>query len=117
MEDGETSVEVPLGFMVEAEEDEKEDRRRMDNLVARVQKLEEQVRGMHQKMWEAMSFTEAVTEEENASWGQRRTRESRRDKSSDGETVGTGGGGDDDETWFRGGEGTGVKERELRERK
>ena len=63
-EDGgrEASVEVPPGIMVEREYEEKEDRRRTDNLAARVQKLEEQVRGMHQKMWEAMSFTGAVTE-------------------------------------------------------
>ena len=61
-------MEVTPGIMVEKEDEEKEDRRRTDNLAARVQKLEEQVRGMHQKMWEAMSFTGVATEEESASW-------------------------------------------------
>ena len=50
------------------EDEEKEDGRRTDDLAARVQKLEEQVRGMHRKMWEAMRFAEATTEEENVSW-------------------------------------------------
>ena len=69
-EDGgrEASVEVPLGIMVEREGNQKEDAKRTDNLVARVQKLEEQVRWMHQKMWEATSFTGAFTEDESASW-------------------------------------------------
>ena len=30
--------------------------------------VEEQLRGMHHKMWEAMSFTGAAAEEESASW-------------------------------------------------
>ena len=69
-EDGgrEASIEVPPGIMVEREE---EDRKRTDNLVARVQKLEGQMREMHQKMWEATSFTSftvASTEEESVSW-------------------------------------------------
>ena len=51
------------------EDEEKEDGRRMDKLAARVQKLEERVRrGMHEKMWEAMSFTGTATEEESTSW-------------------------------------------------
>ena len=58
-EDGgrEASVEVPPGIMVERERNEKKDTKRTDDLVARVQKLEEQMRWMHQKMWEATSFT------------------------------------------------------------
>ena len=64
---GEASVDVPPGIMVERE-DEEEDGRRMDKLAARVQKLEERVRGMHEKMWEAMSFTGTATEEESTSW-------------------------------------------------
>ena len=59
--------EVPPRIVVEREKEEKEDRKRTDNLVARVQKLEGQMREMHQKKWEATSFTQAVTEEENAS--------------------------------------------------
>ena len=50
-------MDVPPGIMVEREDEEKEDGRRMDKLAARVQMLEERVRGMHEKMWEAMSFT------------------------------------------------------------
>ena len=50
------------------EDEEKEDGRKMDDLAARVQKFEERVRGMHQKMWEGMSFTGTATEEESASW-------------------------------------------------
>ena len=53
---------------MEPEDEEKEDGRRTDDLAARVQKLEEQVRGMHRKMWEAIRFAEATTEEENVSW-------------------------------------------------
>ena len=53
---------------MEREKEEKEDRKRTDNLVARVQKLEGQMREMLQKKWEATSFTQAVIEEENASW-------------------------------------------------
>ena len=64
---GEASVDVPPGIVVERE-DEKEDGRRMDKLVARVQKLEERVRGMHQKMWEAVSLTGTATEEESTNW-------------------------------------------------
>ena len=69
-EDGgrEASVEAPPGITVEPEGEEKEDGRRTDDLAARVQKLEEQVRGMHRKMWEAMGFAEATTAEENVSW-------------------------------------------------
>ena len=69
-EDGgrEASVEIPPGIMVERERNEKEDAERSDNLVARVQKLEEQMRWMHQKTWEATSFTGAPTEEECVSW-------------------------------------------------
>ena len=42
-EDGgrEANVEVPPGIMVERDRDQKEDTKRTDNLVARVQKLEE----------------------------------------------------------------------------
>ena len=65
---GEASVDVPPGIMVEREDEEEEDGRRMDKLAARVQKLEERVRGMHEKMWEAMSFTGTATEEESTSW-------------------------------------------------
>ena len=66
-EDGgrETSVEVPPGIMVEREE---ENKRKTDHLADRVQKLEGQVRDMHQRMLEAMGFTETGTEEENESW-------------------------------------------------
>ena len=39
-----------------------------DKLAARVQKLEERVRGMHEKMWEAMSFTGTATVEESTNW-------------------------------------------------
>ena len=49
--------------MVEREE-EAENKSGTDNLAARVQKLEEQVREMRQRMSEAMGFTG----EENASW-------------------------------------------------
>ena len=61
----EASTEVPPEIMVEREE---EDTKRTDNLVARVQKLEGQMRWMHQKLWEATSFTGRPTEEENVSW-------------------------------------------------
>ena len=73
-EDGgrEASVEVPPGIMVERDRGQKEDTKRTDNLVARVQKLEESMRWMHQKMWEATSFTVASTEEESASWRRRK---------------------------------------------
>ena len=69
-EDGgrEASVEVPPGIMVERERNEKEDTKRTDNLVARVQNLEEQMRWMHRKMWDATSFTVASTKEESVSW-------------------------------------------------
>ena len=40
----EASVEVPLGIMVERERNEEKDTKRTDNLVATVQKLEEQMR-------------------------------------------------------------------------
>ena len=56
-------MEAPPGITVEPEGEEKEDGRRTDDLAARVQKLEEQVSGMHRKMWEAMGFAEATTEE------------------------------------------------------
>ena len=69
-EDGgrEASVVIPPGIMVERERNEKEDAERSDKLVARVQKLEEQMRWMHHKMLEATSFTGAFTENESASW-------------------------------------------------
>ena len=62
------NVEVPPGITVERERNETEDRKRTDDLVARVQKLEEQMRWMHQKVWETTSFTVAFTEDESASW-------------------------------------------------